>query len=389
MKFFYLIPILLLFTSCTSLESLGSKGDFDYKKVNIIEVNDLNYKIFTANLFNKNFNLLENNDELKTFSIGDAVSIHIWESGPITLFKSSDQTNGLSKQESSSTEKTTLPVQIIGSNGNIFIPYVGRIKASGLTIQQLESLVYEKIKLKANNPQLFIEGIFYSRSVNILGDVNTPQLYQLKGSEKLIDLLSIAGGLKLESSDYLVSISRKNDFQSISLSSLYKDSSNNIELSPNDVISFHSNPFKATILGASNSNKIVSFGPDNSSLLNIIGKASGINNFRGDLSRVYIFRKTPVNIDYSFGTNVNNWPTINAFDKVDKNSFIKKDYSLISIDLSTKKSLLYSSNFKIYDGDIIVVTNNSIYESQKVLGIIGSIFMPITGVFNAQNIANN
>ena len=80
----------------------------------------------------------------------------------------------------------------------------------------------------------------------------------------------------------------------------------------------------------------------------------------------------------------------NVFD--DPNNFSNKDFSrkefsLISIDLSSKDSLLYAQSFDVLDEDIIVISNNSIYESQKVLSIIGSIFSPMTGVLNAKNLS--
>ena len=90
---------------------------------------------------------------------------------------------------------------------------------------------------------------------------------------------------------------------------------------------------------------------------------------------------------------LNSKPNVNIFDDKSVNfdykfDFIKKDYMLMSIDLSTKKSLVYSSDLKIYDDDIVIISNNSIYESQRILSIIGSIFTPVTGALNAQNLSN-
>ena len=111
---------------------------------------------------------------------------------------------------------------------------------------------------------------------------------------------------------------------------------------------------------------------------------------RGNLKRIYIFRKTPDNVNYNSVKSELPRVNKNVFD--DPNNFSNKDFSrkefsLISIDLSSKDSLLYAQSFDVLDEDIIVISNNSIYESQKVLSIIGSIFSPMTGVLNAKNLS--
>ena len=257
---------------------------------------------------------------------------------------------------------------------------------------ELENKIYKSISLKANNPQVYIDGVFLSRSVNIVGDIAKPQSYEIKGPERIIDIISLIG-INNDSSGYLVTVSRNSSSQSISLDSLYNKPINNIRLNPDDIIRFDYRPLKVTVLGGANSNKVVRFGPDNSSLLNILGEAFGINNYRGDVKRVYIFRKTNNDIDYKEVLKLNSKPNINIFDDKSVNfdykfDFIKKDYMLMSIDLSTKKSLVYSSDLKIYDDDIVIISNNSIYESQRILSIIGSIFTPVTGALNAQNLSN-
>ena len=111
---------------------------------------------------------------------------------------------------------------------------------------------------------------------------------------------------------------------------------------------------------------------------------------RGNLKRVYIFRKTPDNTNYNSVKSELPRMNKNIFDDPSNYSNAdssRKEFSLISIDLSSKDSLLYAQTFNVLDEDIIVISNNPIYESQKVLSIIGSIFSPMTGVLNAKNLS--
>lgn len=391
---FYMTIFLAFLTSCTSLESIGVKGGVDKNNVHFVEVNESNFSLFTKNYFSDTFNYQQESlqNDIRVFEIGDIVNIHIWESGPTSLFGSSSKNNLSKDSGSSSIAKTTLPPQTIDNQGNIYIPYVGRIKASNLNIGQLENKIYKSISLKANNPQVYIDGVFLSRAINIVGDIANAQSYEIKGHERIIDIISLIG-IDNDSGGYLVTVSRNSSSQSISLDSIYNKSINNIRLNPDDIVRFDYRPLKVTVLGGANANKVVRFGPDNSSLLNILGEVYGINNYRGDIKRVYIFRKTNNGIDYKEILKLNSKPNVNIFNDKSVNfdykyDFIEKDYMLMSIDLSTKKSLVYSSDLKIYDDDIVIISNNSIYESQRILSIIGSIFTPVTGALNAQNLSN-
>ena len=388
-KLFLTISLVFL-SSCVSLESIGVKGDVDKNNAHFIEINDRNFSLFTKDYFSDTFNFSQENEQnnIRIFEIGDIVNIHIWESGPTGLFRTDSKNYSSKDNSSSSIAKTTLPPQTIDNKGNIYIPYVGRIKASDLNISELENKIYQSISLKANNPQVYVDGVFLSRAVTILGDIAKPQSYEIKGHEKIIDIISLIG-IKNDFSGYLVTLSRNSTSQSISLNSLYSNPINNIKLNPEDIVRFDYNPLKVTVLGASNSNKLVKFGPDNSSLLNILGEVFGINNYRGDIRRVYIFRKTTPGIDYREALKSNSRLNVSIFDDGSAGlGFVEKDYALLSIDLSSKNSLIYSSDLKIYDDDIIIISNNSIYESQRILSIIGSIFTPVAGVLNAQNLSN-
>ena len=389
MKNSLLLIVCLLIISCSSLDTIGVNGRISNDQISEVFVSDTNYLLFSNSTHDTNFSFEDFPSQPKVFQKGDSMDIHIWESGPSTLF-GSQLRNRENSNSSIQSFQTTLPRQSLNGEGEIFIPYVGRINVLGLSENELERLIYSSLEQKANNPQVFVDGYFFSSSVNILGDVILPKKYELKGSESITDIISVSGGLKFPYEDYVVSVTRKKNTQSLPLIKIYENFENNIRLKNYDIVSFNYQPNKAILLGATNSNKEVFFGPNSSSLLNIIGKAFGINDMRGNLKRVYIFRKTPDNTNYNSVKSELPRMNKNIFD--DPNNYSnadisRKEFSLISIDLSSKDSLLYAQTFNVLDEDIIVISNNSIYESQKVLSIIGSIFSPMTGVLNAKNLS--
>jgi polysaccharide biosynthesis/export protein len=84
---------------------------------------------------------------------------------------------------------------LIGTNGNITLPMIGRIQAAGLTVEQLETEIASRLKTYVKVPQISITVTeFRSQPVSVLGAVANPGVIQLRGRKTLSEVLSIAGG---------------------------------------------------------------------------------------------------------------------------------------------------------------------------------------------------
>jgi polysaccharide export outer membrane protein len=83
-------------------------------------------------------------------------------------------------------------------SGTISLNLLGPIEATGLTTRQLEAKI-EKTFLDRkliNEPHVTVTVQEYaSQPVQILGAVNTPNIYQLKGEKTLLSMVALAGGL--------------------------------------------------------------------------------------------------------------------------------------------------------------------------------------------------
>lgn len=87
----------------------------------------------------------------------------------------------------------------IDPNGFINLPLVGRIQASGLTIEQLQQDLVLKLSKYVRSPDITINLTdMESRPVSVLGEVYTPGIHQLTGPTHLLDVLSFSGGLKAD-----------------------------------------------------------------------------------------------------------------------------------------------------------------------------------------------
>jgi polysaccharide export outer membrane protein len=92
------------------------------------------------------------------------------------------------------SDKPDKPV-LIGTNGNITLPLVGRVKAGGLTVEQLEVQLNTRFKEFLQEPQVTVTVTeFRSQPVSVFGAVTKPGVIQLRGRQTLYEVLSMAGG---------------------------------------------------------------------------------------------------------------------------------------------------------------------------------------------------
>jgi polysaccharide export outer membrane protein len=86
---------------------------------------------------------------------------------------------------------------LIDMDGNITLPLAGSLKASGLTIHQLQIETAEHLTNIVKDPDVVISlGAYGSQPVSILGAVASPGMRQLEGKRTLYEVLSLAGGLR-------------------------------------------------------------------------------------------------------------------------------------------------------------------------------------------------
>jgi polysaccharide export outer membrane protein len=107
----------------------------------------------------------------------------------------------------------------IAPNGEISLPFVGRMKAAGLTVQQLETELTERLKKYIRQPEVVVDiAEMRSQPVSVIGAVATPGVYQLRGTKTLVEALSMAGGLRPDAGG-TVKITRRREQGPLPLSS--------------------------------------------------------------------------------------------------------------------------------------------------------------------------
>ena len=107
--------------------------------------------------------------------------------------------NAYTQGRTMSTTGGTLMPYLVDNDGYINFPVVGRLKVSGLTKSECESLLLDKIRpymAETENPVVTVRMSSYS--VSVLGEVNRPGSFQV-GREKItiLEALAQAGDLTI------------------------------------------------------------------------------------------------------------------------------------------------------------------------------------------------
>jgi polysaccharide export outer membrane protein len=203
---------------------------------------------------------------------------------------------------------------LIGANGNITLPLIGRVKAAGLTVEQLEADLATRLKVYVQEPQISVTVTeFRSQPVSVLGAVTTPGIVQLRGRKTLYEVLSMAGGPR-ETAGSTVSITRRRENGEIPLPGAIFDSTGqfstavvemqeildgknpaaNIEIKPNDVISVsQANARMVYVVGDVQRSGAFSLGGQRTiSVLSVLSLAGGLGR-TAKPEQAKIFRPAP------------------------------------------------------------------------------------------------
>lgn len=132
----------------------------------------------------------------------------------------------------------------VGPDGNVTAPFVGSIRAEGLTVSELaENLRLKYIEvLKLRDPVVGISILQFRRTqASIDGAVNRPGPYQMRPGDRILELLAQGGGVIQDRADLRRATLRRRDTEEVIPIDLYSlliqgDTSQNYLLKDGDVL---------------------------------------------------------------------------------------------------------------------------------------------------------
>jgi polysaccharide export outer membrane protein len=111
----------------------------------------------------------------------------------------------------------------LDSEGYINLPLVGRVRAGGMTQQELEVELVRRLKEYIRDPQVIITVVqFRSEPVFFVGAFARPGIYPLQGKRTLVEMLTSIGGLTPNASRH-IKVTRRAEYGTIPLPGAIED----------------------------------------------------------------------------------------------------------------------------------------------------------------------
>jgi polysaccharide export outer membrane protein len=310
---------------------------------------------------------------------GDILQVLIWEAYPPILFRQSSYSNTISTFPASVTISPTIsqasgiPPQQVNQEGQITIPFIGKIDVSGKSISQIESTIVKNLQGRANDPQVIVQNVNNNTSLaTVIGEVSqSKQMPLTPKGERILDAIASAGGLKQPVNKTTIQIARQGEIQSLAMESIIQDPKQNIVLQPGDVITAYFQPLSFTALGATGgANSEILFEATGITLSQAMGRIGGLNDMRSDSMGVFIFRfEEPRAIVTKELPSVG----VTAEGKVPV---------IYQFDMNKPETYFAAQNFPMKNRDVVYVSVASAVELMKFLGIITSVFAPAVAINN-------
>lgn len=255
-----------------------------------------------------------------------------------------------------------LPGMRVDDQGYIEVPFVGRIRAAGLTTTQLQERIRRGLVGKSQSPQVAValqESI--TNSLVLAGEVNRPGRLPLATSEEsLVEAVAVAGGYRGEAKDLVARVERGGSQFEIRLSDLMDLPDQDVPVGPGDRITLISRPQSFSVLGASSRSEQIRFPRGRISLAEAVALSGGVNPTAGDAAAVFVLRyvTSPTEVPEPVVYHVN---------------------------MMQPASLLLAQRFAMRDQDVLYVGNAQANQPSKLIQLVSQLFVPVITVQNAVN----
>jgi polysaccharide export outer membrane protein len=300
---------------------------------------------------------------------GDIVDIAIWEAPPAALFGAVGG-DGRLNGSTSTARGTALPEQMIGVDGLLTIPFVGKVQAAGRTTSQIAQDINRRLVGMAHQPQTIVRLVRNAASnVTVVGDVSASARVPLTSKgERLLDVIASVGGVKQPVGKITIQITRGTRIASMPLQAVIRDPRQNIRLQSDDVVTALFQPFSFTALGATGRNEEVAFEGTGITLVQALGRVAGIQDQRADVKGVFLFRlENPAALDPAIAAGAHTTPD-------------GKIPVIYRINFKDPATFFIAQGFPIRDKDVLYVSNAPLADIQKFVNVISSTILPVATI---------
>jgi len=185
----------------------------------------------------------------------------------------------------------------ISTGGDIYLPLIDYVHVAGLKLEEAQAVIEKRLSdggfLKTPHVNIFVDE-YQSQGVSVLGEVVKPGVYPALGEQRLLDMISAAGGFS-DKAGRTIAVTHRNTPdkpQIVTLARDFNDSpENNLEVLPGDTIVVRKADI-VYVVGAVGRPSGFLMDNGNLTVLKAIALAGGTNS-TAKLSEARIIRKAP------------------------------------------------------------------------------------------------
>lgn len=354
LRFFSLLLVALTLSGCTTtghtefpVTPTGQAAVLD--QVNIVRLDPLNIAYYAvSDRGHVSTTLPHSTGWDYRVGIGDILDVIVFDHPELTLPAGPER----------SAVETGYRVQ---SDGTFFYPFVGQIRASGMSVEQIREVLTQRLAEFIPNPQLQVRvAEFNSQRVVVAGEVRQPNRQPLTTVPlTLIEAINAAGGLNDIADARRVTVQRGGNTYRVDLDAFLKAGvqQNNPVLRSGDVVSVpRRDTQEAFILGQVMSPGTVDLSRDAVSLTQALTRQGGVNELRADARGVFVFR------------------------------IVDGYMTVYQLEITTPAGLLLGTRFVLEPQDVVYVTRSPL---QRWNDTISSLLPTVQAVRTVQVTAHN
>jgi polysaccharide export outer membrane protein len=300
---------------------------------------------------------------------GDILEITVYEAGvslfaPATAGASGTDLKAAQIVSSPGVQAQKLPPTRVNDDGDIVIPYVGRLHVLGHTVAEVETMIRSGLRGLSQNPQVVVaQAQVITNSVIVSGEVVRPgRLVLQTNRETLSDVVALAGGYRGTARDLMLRVSRRGENVDIYMNDLDDNPSLDVRAYPGDRLMLINNPRTFSVLGAPGRVEQIPFSRSRVSLAEAVAQAGGAAPNAGNAAAIFVFR---------YATDPQGAETPLVY----------------HINMMKPGAYFLAQRFAMRDKDVLYFGNAAANQPTKMMTLISQLFTPVMTVVAGINAA--
>ncbi len=295
--------------------------------------------------------LLSYQPEAYQIGVGDTLYITVWDHPELT-------------SPAGSQQQTVANGRLVRSDGSLFYPYVGNIKAAGMTIEELRQAITGKLGHYVENPQVDVSVVgFGSQRITLRGAFTKTDPQPIGAVPMTLNQVLGTAGINTDLADLSdLVLTRDGKQYHVNLNALAQGTgkgaaSQDIYLKPGDELFLPYNESREVyVMGEVIRPQAITF-KNTMNLTQVIGRSGGLNPLTSDGKAIYVIRGV---------ANLKEEPA-----------------TVFHLNGHSPAAYALADNFVMRPGDVVFVGPSGVTEWNRVL----SQLLPISDVFGTAALA--